>query len=88
MKSIRGSLLGAFTILVVVVSGPVSVLAGEDKSPEAVVATFQDSLVNVMKLADSLTVSQRFEKIRTNIRYGFSFPDYDANCCWETLEHD
>ena len=50
MKSIRGLLLGAFSILVVGVSAPVSVFAGGGKSPEAVVAIFQDSLVNSIKL--------------------------------------
>ena len=90
MKSIRGSLLGAFTILVVVVSGPVSVLAGEGKSPEAVVATFQDSLVNVMKLADSLTVSQRFEKLEPTLDMAFHFQimtQIAVGKHWSTTDH-
>jgi phospholipid transport system substrate-binding protein len=90
MKSIRGLLLGAFAILVVVVSGPVSVLAGGGESPEAVVATFQNSLVNVMKVADSLTVAQRFKKLEPTLDMAFHFQimtQIAVGAHWSTTDH-
>ena len=90
MKSIRRLLLGAFAILVVGVSGPVSVLAGGGKSPEAIVATFQDRLVNVMKVADSLTVKQRFKRLEPTFDMTFHFQimtQIAVGNHWRTTDH-
>ncbi len=90
MKSIRRLLLGAFAILVVGVSSPVSVLAGGGKAPEAVVASFQDRLVNVMKVAHSLTVEQRFKRLEPTFDMTFHFQimtQIAVGNHWRTTDH-
>ena len=74
MSSIRYYLLSVIAIFIISNSCPTSVFANENKSPEEVVAFFQDGLVKVMKVSETLDTQQRYNKLEPTLGASFHFP--------------
>ena len=74
MISIIYYLIIAIAIIFISNSCPTPAFANEKKSPEAVVAFFQDKLLNVMKVSETLSTQQRYDKLKPVLDISFHFP--------------
>ena len=74
MSSIRYYFVNALAILIISNCSPTSVLADGNRSPKAVVESFQDGLLDVMKLSKTLSTQQKYEKLEPTLDMSFHFP--------------
>ena len=74
MKKIKRAVWGLLVVLAMTVHGTPLVSAATLDSPESIVMGFQNNLIEVMKVAETLSVSQRFDHLSLAVDRAFHLP--------------
>ena len=64
----------AFLVLLLIFWAPLQTAKADSQSASNVVQTFQNSLIDVMKMADKLSVAQRYDHLEPTVRQTFHIP--------------